>query len=171
MNCRHAELYNTISTRRQINTKNSKRIPVPDPGVPALPETDTFLRLPQVGPRMDLLFKCWPACSPSPYINKLTGHFKFSYRGLMARCSLCVEAVTRCVALISFCSPHTTQQQATDGPVQNALDFGVALAKGHKKVYNLPPMFADAAGDCCRLLRSLALAQAEPVLRLKAGCC
>ncbi|KAM8714829.1 hypothetical protein ACLKA7_001232 [Drosophila subpalustris] len=81
------------------------------------------------------------------------------------RCSLCVEA------LISLCSPHTTQQQATDGPAQNALAFGVALAKGHKKVYNLPPIFADAAGDCCRLLRSLALAQAEPLLRLKAGCC
>ncbi|KAM8714831.1 hypothetical protein ACLKA7_001234 [Drosophila subpalustris] len=81
------------------------------------------------------------------------------------RCSLCVEA------LISLCSPHTTQQQATDGSAQNALAFGVALAKGHKKVYNLPPIFADAAGDCCRLLRSLALAQAEPLLRLKAGCC
>ncbi|KAL7742782.1 hypothetical protein ACLKA6_019596 [Drosophila palustris] len=60
-------------------SRNNKKIPVPDPGVPALPETDTFLRLPQVGPQTDLLFTCWPTFLPPPYINKLTGHFKFRY--------------------------------------------------------------------------------------------
>ncbi|KAL7723317.1 hypothetical protein ACLKA6_012881 [Drosophila palustris] len=60
-----------------INKTNNKRIPVPDPGVPALPETDTFLRLPQVGPRMDLLFKCWPTCFSLPFSNTKVSRASF----------------------------------------------------------------------------------------------
>ncbi|KAL7745044.1 hypothetical protein ACLKA6_008111 [Drosophila palustris] len=72
--------YNKTSTT--INKTNNKRIPVPDPDVPALPEMTTSTSFPYVGPTIwtDFFKFLYPSYSLPPYINKLTGHFKFRYR-------------------------------------------------------------------------------------------
>ncbi|KAL7725146.1 hypothetical protein ACLKA6_018671 [Drosophila palustris] len=57
-----------------INKTNNKRIPVPDPGVPALPETDTSTPSPSIGHQWTICLCAGLHNSPSPYINKLTGH-------------------------------------------------------------------------------------------------
>ncbi|KAL7723680.1 hypothetical protein ACLKA6_003341 [Drosophila palustris] len=84
-----------------INKTNNKRIPVPDPGVPALPETDTFLRLPLFGPLTDLLVKCWPYF-PSPFqTQKLAGHH-FNFSNNNSNQATAQRSVTSCNTLCVY---------------------------------------------------------------------
>ncbi|KAL7743823.1 hypothetical protein ACLKA6_000230 [Drosophila palustris] len=76
-----------------INKTNNKRIPVPDPGVPALPETDTSTPSPSVGPSMDRLVKCWPYFS-LPFSNTKVSRASFQFQVLQRKSTRKMQSTT-----------------------------------------------------------------------------
>ncbi|KAL7723149.1 hypothetical protein ACLKA6_003247 [Drosophila palustris] len=72
--CNETDFTTLQENSTAINKTNNKRIPVPDPGVPALPETDTSTPSPSIGHQWTICLCAGLHNSPSPYINKLTGH-------------------------------------------------------------------------------------------------
>ncbi|KAL7739849.1 hypothetical protein ACLKA6_003291 [Drosophila palustris] len=63
-----------LSIHESDHTETTKRIPVPDPGVPPCLRRTPQLHLPQVGHQWTICLCAGLHNSPSPYINKLTGH-------------------------------------------------------------------------------------------------
>ncbi|KAM8713820.1 hypothetical protein ACLKA7_014048 [Drosophila subpalustris] len=72
--CRHTELYNTTGKLNSYQQNKQQKDPGSGPGVPALPEMTTSPSSPSIGHQWTICLCAGLHNSPSPYINKLTGH-------------------------------------------------------------------------------------------------